>query len=246
MPMREYKPRAETVAPIYTIEETSSTFDAAWALAKETELPTWTSVIAFSQTNGRGQLRRKWHSPAGNLYVSFFLPKNFSRMNDLASMAVGWCVCEALAGENMATCLKWPNDILYADGKLGGILLEERKGRLLAGLGLNLVSAPSSTSLRPGHAVPAVALPSFNERPHVFWARVLPRIRAIYEAAIAPSGLEEVRRGIEGRLAWVGRNVYAEEAGVSGRILGIHSDGSLCLDSGGEVVPVTSGSIVRI
>lgn len=244
--MREYKPCAAIAAPIYTIEETSSTFDAAWALAKDTELPAWASVIAFSQTNGRGQLRREWHSPIGNLYVSFFLPESFFRMNDLASMVIGWCVCEALAEENIATYLKWPNDILYADGKLGGMLLEERQGRLLAGLGLNLVSAPPSVSLRPGHAVPAVALPSFTERPHVFWARVLPRIRAVYEAAIAPSSLEEVRQRIEGRLAWIGRNVHAEDAGVSGRILGIHIDGSLCLDSGGEIVPVTSGSIVRL
>lgn len=251
MPMREYIPGTGFGAPIFVTESVSSTFDAAWALPGMELLPAWTSVVAFSQTNGRGQLRREWHSPAGNLYVSFFLPEDFSRTGDLAAMVVGWCVCEALAGENIPSLLKWPNDIVYRDtslreGKLGGLLLEERNGRLVAGLGLNLVSAPPATALRQNHAVPAVALPSFTEEPHVFWGRLLPKICAAYEAAVSGASLEAIRKEIEGRLAWIGRNVYAEDAGVSGRILGIESDGALRLESDGAIVSVTSGSVAPV
>jgi BirA family biotin operon repressor/biotin-[acetyl-CoA-carboxylase] ligase len=243
MPMREYIPGMGTTAPIFVLEAVSSTFDAAWALAETAKLPAWASVVAFSQTNGRGQLRRKWQSPAGNLYVSFFLPESIARAGDLAAMAMGWCVCESLAGENIQTRLKWPNDFLYIDarqqeGKFGGLLLEERNGRLLAGLGLNLVSAPEKSSLRQGHAVPAVALQSFTEKPHVFWGRMLPVIQAVYEENIAASGLEDIRKKVESRLAWIGRNVYAEDAGVSGRILGVDSDGSLRLEREGAVISV--------
>lgn len=250
MPMREYNPGAQNTAPIYTVEEVSSTFDAAWELAATENLPDWASVIAFTQTNGRGQLRREWHSPVGNLYVSFFLPEDLARAKDLAAMVVGWCVCEALAGDSIQTQLKWPNDILYnggqQEGKLGGLLLEERNGRLLAGLGLNLVAAPAIDFLRQGHTVPAAALPSFTELPHIFWGRMLPRIQASYEMVMAPYGLTEIRERIENRLAWIGRQVYAEDAGVTGRILGIDVDGSLRLESDGEVVQIISGSVIPL
>lgn len=252
MPIQEYVWDAPAVAPLFIIEETSSTFDAAWSLAEERVLPSWASLLAFSQTSGRGQLRRFWHSPPGNLYVSFFLPEDIARAGDLAAPAIAWCVCASLAGEGVNVRLKWPNDILLTlpdgtEGKFGGLLLEERRGRVLAGLGLNLKTAPDETLLRAGRAVPAVALPACPDEPHIFWARLLPRLAAVYREAVAPAGRHELRKIIETRLAWIGRIVHAEEAGLDGRILGMDDDGSLRLQhGGGECFSVSSGSIYPV
>lgn len=248
--MKDYGRGSVFDIPVFVAGEVSSTFDAAWSLTETQTPPDWTSVIALSQTNGRGQLRRYWHSPPGNVHVSFFLPDAFGPLGTLAALAVGWCVTEALAREHIPAKLKWPNDILITDaagreGKLGGLLLEERNGRLVAGLGLNLATAPDGRQLRAGSAVPAAALHS-SEPPYLFWERLLPRMRTLYAAKIQPFGPEEIRNEIEGSLAWMGRNVYAEDAGVTGRILGIKPDGSLRLACGGAETLVISGSVAPV
>ncbi|CAK7013874.1 MAG: Bifunctional ligase/repressor BirA [Desulfovibrio sp.] len=253
MPMKEYTHAACSAAAVLVAEEVTSTFDATWRLAENAVPPAWTSLVALAQTAGRGQLRRVWHSPPGNLYVSFFLPENAALLGDMAALAVGWTVCAALARNGIETRLKWPNDILLLyengtgkngrEGKFGGLLLEERAGTLMAGLGLNLKTAPCDTVLRAGHAVPAVALPCFDEQPHTFWAKLLPDIKDIYETEITECDAEGIRRQVESRLAWVGETVYAEDMGLSGRILGLRSDGALRLECRGKAVFVTSGSV---
>jgi len=39
--------------------------------------------------------------------------------------------------------LKWPNDLMFGDAKLAGILLERSAERVVAGFGVNLAAAPS-------------------------------------------------------------------------------------------------------
>lgn len=50
----------------------STTMDAA--REPDVHLGVFDSLLAESQTNGRGQYRRNWGSPAGNLYASLRLP----------------------------------------------------------------------------------------------------------------------------------------------------------------------------
>jgi BirA family transcriptional regulator, biotin operon repressor / biotin---[acetyl-CoA-carboxylase] ligase len=102
--------------------------------------------IAEQQTAGRGRRGRVWVSPFGcNLYLS--LRWHFSK--DLASLSglsliVGIAVVMAL--ESSGVCgikLKWPNDLVYHDHKLGGILIEsicnhKSSCELVIGIGVNL------------------------------------------------------------------------------------------------------------
>ncbi len=120
-------------------------------------------LFAERQTGGRGRQGRVWVSPpACNLYVSiarrFAVP--LDRIGGLG-LAVGVAVAEALHALGVdAIGLKWPNDLVLADGehlrKLGGILIESggrRNGAVQAviGLGLNVrmseaASAPAETT----------------------------------------------------------------------------------------------------
>lgn len=105
-------------------------------------------VIAREQTKGRGRLGRRWESDdCGNLYASFGFRPGISptRMQDF-TLWMGVNVCEAIAN----TCridvgVKWPNDILHAGRKLGGMLTEVRMDadttrEIVFGLGLNINS----------------------------------------------------------------------------------------------------------
>lgn len=109
-------------------------------------------VLAESQVAGRGRRGRGWLSPPGlNLYLSClkrFAP-GFAALSGL-SLAIGVIVLRALDALGIAGAgLKWPNDVLAADGggKLAGVLVElsgEYQGPCAAivGIGLNLRLTP--------------------------------------------------------------------------------------------------------
>jgi BirA family biotin operon repressor/biotin-[acetyl-CoA-carboxylase] ligase len=103
-------------------------------------------VLAETQTAGRGRRGRSWLSPPGlNLYLSCLkrFDRGFGALSGL-SLAVGTMVLRAIESLGIEGAgLKWPNDVLAADGKLAGVLVElsgEYQGPCAAviGVGLNL------------------------------------------------------------------------------------------------------------
>lgn len=121
-------------------------------------------VLAESQSAGRGRRGRHWLSPPGlNLYLSCFkrFDRGFAALTGL-SLAVGVMVSQALESLHVrGTGLKWPNDIVCGQGKLGGILVEvagEYQGPCAAviGVGLNL-RLPEALRLQAGQPVADLA-----------------------------------------------------------------------------------------
>lgn len=138
---------------VWRLGEVGSSLDAAFLLASRGRLIVWDSLLAVSQTAGRGQLRRPWASPPGNIYAALRLPIVSPFDGTAASPVVGFLLALALREEGWPVELKWPNDlVLNAIGgvprKLAGILLEERGGILLAGIGVNVAGAPPATAMR--------------------------------------------------------------------------------------------------
>ena len=111
-------------------------------LARRGLLAPWQSVLVSSQRQGRGQLRRNWVSPAGNIYAALRLPMQEPFASSAASTVTGAMLAAALGKLGFEVRLKWPNDLAVLDGdtpaKVAGILLEERAGVLLAGIGINV------------------------------------------------------------------------------------------------------------
>jgi BirA family biotin operon repressor/biotin-[acetyl-CoA-carboxylase] ligase len=110
------------------------------------DAPDMSVVLAETQSAGRGRRGRSWLSPPGlNLYLSCLkrFDAGFAALSGL-SLALGVVVLRALDSLGVAGAgLKWPNDLLSEQGKLGGILVElsgEYQGPCAAviGIGLNL------------------------------------------------------------------------------------------------------------
>lgn len=236
-------------APVFLCGDCTSTFDVAWELARRDCLPPWGAVLAVSQNQGRGQLRRHWHSPGGNLYLSFLLPRDPLFDHAAASLIVGFLVQRALAALTVPTQLKWPNDILLQDAgfgaKAGGLLLEEREGRVIAGLGLNLRHSPQEGLLREAHAVPAASLELWNFSPYPLWLKLSGLMREGY-TALRQYGMVEALRRAETVLAWRNIPVQVEDGGETtrGTIAGLGEQGELLLcDRQGRLRMVHSGSL---
>lgn len=153
---------AEHAPEIHYFGAVTSTFDEASRLYEEGRLPVWDSVIAREQSAGRGQLRRHWISPPGNLYWTLRLPHERPFDTTAAPVALGALLVQALCGLGCQALLKWPNDVVVRQNrnvaKVAGILVEERGDCLLAGIGVNLASSPELAQMGSGEAMVATSL----------------------------------------------------------------------------------------
>jgi len=106
-------------------------------------------VVAFgeAQSAGRGRRGRQWLSPfARNIYCTVGISRQIpAACQGLLSIVTGVALCRALRAQTgLQVRLKWPNDLLLADDKLGGILIESRTLGVgdfffAIGFGLNLM-----------------------------------------------------------------------------------------------------------
>lgn len=129
-------------------------------MLSEGNLPVFGSVMAESQTAGRGRHGRVWLSAPGHVYAAMRLPEAPPFSGSSASIATALMMAMALEAANPAisALIKWPNDLIAFGGKIGGILLENRNGSLIAGIGLNLGEPPIIADRDP-QAPPPAAIP---------------------------------------------------------------------------------------
>lgn len=115
-------------------------------LAQQT-LENGTVYYTGFQTSGRGQLNATWQSEAGqNVLMSVFLKPSFLQAAEqvLLNMVVSLATNDAIEHlVNMPCYIKWPNDILVADKKIAGILIENvlQQTKIkysIAGIGINI------------------------------------------------------------------------------------------------------------
>lgn len=243
-------------AAVLVCGQCASSLDIAWRLATANELAPWDSVLALRQTQGRGQLRRHWDSPAGNVYAALLLPLAMGERGDLAPLLAGCLLARALREQGAMVELKWPNDLLLQGAKVGGVLLEERGGQLMAGVGLNLACAPQAQTLERDPLAPEPGVLGGSESlqglgPIRLWLELLPAMQRSW-AIMEKAETGELVAHVEALLAWKGRQVLLRESSdadnifdtTGGQVVGIERNGALCLASGGRKTALRSGSVV--
>jgi BirA family transcriptional regulator, biotin operon repressor / biotin---[acetyl-CoA-carboxylase] ligase len=212
------------------------------------------SVIACElQSAGRGRRGNNWQSGLGGS-LTFSLLWRFAQgaagLTGL-SLAAGVAVVRALASAGVAEVqLKWPNDLLHAGRKLGGILIElhgDAPGPTAAviGIGLN-VRLPAS--LRDAIAQPVTDVASISEQ-------VPPRNRLLAAALIE---LARVLEGFAGhgfaplRQEWMARHAHqgkpvtltsGDGKTLAGRAAGVAEDGALLVETARGLERFVSGEV---
>jgi BirA family biotin operon repressor/biotin-[acetyl-CoA-carboxylase] ligase len=216
------------------------------------------AVVAEYQTGGRGRRGRRWLSPLGQgvlLSVSWafeIAPRDLPSL----SLVAGVAVTRSFANLGVdGVRLKWPNDIMAGEGKVGGILVEvagEPGGPLRAviGIGLNVRPVPGiAAALRDeGGSSAAVGLDELRSKGCLERnALVAALLNALH------SSLRNFTQGggdtfIE---AWrqydylLGRPVVVTSGKdvLRGIARGIADDGALLVETAGRVVPVVAGDV---
>lgn len=97
-------------------------------LVLNSDVENLTTVVTKNQTSGRGQTDAKWHSePFKNLTFSTFVAFSDFKIEHkkYLNFAISLAVYEVLATKNITKlAIKWPNDIMSANQKICGILIE--------------------------------------------------------------------------------------------------------------------------
>lgn len=114
-------------------------------LLRRAGAPSGTVLAVELQTSGRGRVGRVWHSGLGNALTFSLLWRFDCGLNALSglSLAVGVAIFRALQKyQATGVGLKWPNDVLTPQGKLGGVLIEAQgdmygPSTVVIGIGIN-------------------------------------------------------------------------------------------------------------
>ncbi len=199
-------------------------------------------VVAEVQTAGRGRLDRVWESPAGaGLLFSVLLDPGgvpVERWGWLPLLS-GLAVAEAgRAVTGVELRVKWPNDVLSADGrKVAGVLSERvdvgGRGLAIVGIGIN-VSTTADELPVPHASSLALAGAATTDRPALL-AAVLERLDARLEQWRAAEG-DAAEAGLADLYlvasATLGRDVTVDVPGgeaVAGHALRVDTTGALVL-----------------
>ncbi len=213
----------------------------AWAAGGAKDL---SIVIADEQTQGRGRLNRKWFTPKGSalafsiiLRPSASLRPHLSRTVGLAALSIaGACLTHGLAPR-----IKWPNDILLNGKKTAGILIETvwsgaDVDSLVIGVGVNVYkpSVPPPDLLH----FPATSLEDELGGEPPAREEILREILSAFISWRERMDTNELIKAWEQILAFRGEQVQVQAGGgsvlegevpISGRLLGLETDGSLRL-----------------
>lgn len=236
---------------IHFFDSIGSTNDEAmeWAKKGARDL---SLVVADEQTMGRGRLDRPWFTPPRTALAFSLIIRPTAAEKPLLSRTAGLAalaLSDVLQTLGLDPQIKWPNDILLNGRKLAGILIEatwfeDEVQSMVIGMGINIskASVPATDIL----GFPAISLenmlgyaPDRNVILHAVIANII---------ALRPHmGTDAFLASWEKKLAYYGRQVRVEMGGeksVSGKVIGLESDGSLKIrDDNGKVIPVRFGDV---
>ncbi|MBI0327172.1 biotin--[acetyl-CoA-carboxylase] ligase [Burkholderia plantarii] len=228
--------------------------------------------VAYEQTAGRGRQGRPWFALPGNALlcsVGCVLPRPVDALAGL-SLAVGVALAEGLAALPLArgqrVRLKWPNDLLLADGdlpvgKLGGILVETvwntaDATAIVIGFGINVRGAEAVAAevaaLRERNAALAGALPPAALSSACASANLTDTLAAVLDPLatalerFAADGLAPFRPRWAALHAHAGREVVLLEQGrevARGVAAGIDDSGQLLLDTADGRRAIAAGDV---
>jgi BirA family biotin operon repressor/biotin-[acetyl-CoA-carboxylase] ligase len=233
-------------------QEIDSTNRHLLARAVEGGASGW-ACLAESQRDGRGRRGRRWHSPPGrNIYLSVLWryaqgPETLAGL----SLATGVIIAEVLRAAGVdGLALKWPNDLLCRERKLGGVLLESggesgSSCHVVVGIGLNVGMPDVNAEVidQPWCDLAAELgprTPSRNRLAGQLLDRLLPLL-----ASYPATGLAPYRSGWQALDALAGHQVRLQLGAreVCGRHRGIDRDGALLLEHDGRVQRYHSGEV---
>lgn len=225
--------------------ESTNTWVASQALEGA---PEGLVAVADFQSRGRGRRDRPWEAaPRTSLLCSVLLRPRV----DLDDLQLGVAaVSLALRSALVRLCgvrpdLKWPNDLLVGERKVGGVLSEviatDDGTALVVGFGVNLTDAPPGATSVAAEAGVTLSAPALLD---IVLEEIEPR-RAQLEVR---EGRESLREEYQRALVTLGRRVRVETAEEvhEGEARGVDARGRLVVEVAGTERTFSVGDVVHV
>lgn len=250
------------------VAETKSTNDDLLERWRSGQLIDPVARIAHKQTAGKGRAGRAWLSnPDDSICFSIAYPfkRTPAQLTGL-SLLVGLAVIDGISKAcnldqslllQSGLRLKWPNDLLLNNAKLGGILIEGGQASpsepswMIVGIGLNVRNASSieKNLHQSGTKVGALEelLPTRSTLPDTeyLWLSLLDSLEQYFQTF-------EAQGFAPYQSSWSTWDAYANQAvclsgtgrePIYGIARGIGADGALLLEQEGKIVSIYAGDV---
>ncbi len=218
----------------------TSTLDIIHELAAE-GAPAGTVVLADEQVAGRGRQGRRWYSPPGaGIWLGYLQRPQRPPEGGVSALRVGLAVVTAVSELGADGRLKWPNDIVVRDRKLGGVLCEARwaggqPSWIAVGIGVNVHGPLSEEQVEGAIALDEVVSSATRI---VVLEQLVPRLHALSDE---PELTDEECLAFS-RYDWLSGKQLRDP--VVGLARGIGADGSLLVETGEGLERIVGGTIV--
>jgi BirA family biotin operon repressor/biotin-[acetyl-CoA-carboxylase] ligase len=236
---------------IHYFETVSSTMDVAMQLGMQGSCE-GTIVLAEAQRKGKGRLGREWFSPKyRGIYLSLVLkPRILPNQVSVLTLLAAVSICEAIKEvTGLNAQIKWPNDILIHNKKLGGILTEinaemDEIHSVVIGIGINVNNDKKTlvcgaTSLKEQRKESTNRIELLQE--------ILRRIEKNYLTFQEKASQPIIEKWREYNITLGKRvRIFYHREHIEGEAIDIDTDGGLLLrKDSGLTQKVTSGDVVH-
>ncbi len=201
-------------------------------------------ITATEQTAGRGRRGRNWDSRTGNLYASLLLisPADISEIAQLPlviATAVHRAICEVVPPMTRASIsIKWPNDILWNDTKVCGILMESsvstsQDRAVVIGIGINCRTHPDQTD---GLAASNLSQTGYDIDPKILFGSLANQVAERLVTWDGGKGLAAIREDWVSRAKGIGQSIIVRLPGEE-----LHGVFDQLDEQGGLVLQMSNG-----
>ncbi len=207
----------------------------------------WTVCMAGHQSGGRGRVHgRRWEDGGKSLLFTAIIERKQLKNEYPLTQLLALGLCRYLESTlQLKPTIKWPNDVLLDGRKIAGILVEQEKEYLLAGMGLNLSQTVFPENLRRPAVSLGMLLSDDTDTP-------LPKnilihlLNGLEDMLTKPPRIEEISRRLDqsGKTVSVLLGDPSRDESVEGRVEGLGNDGALLIRlDGGNLRSIYSGEL---
>lgn len=229
-----------------------STNEGLKRLRLEQDLAEGTVLVAGNQEKGKGRRGRRWESPPGGLWFSFYLRPHIP-LEEIALLSLVFAAAAAGALEQylpQPALIKWPNDIYTAGRKLTGILLEtggelDASEYLIVGIGINTNIDSDDFPLEMRPFCTSLLEQGQRQVPHnELLARVLAQFNQYYNRFMQ-EGFPAILPEFKAKCLHLGQQVELMQGSrkISGINIDINQRGHLLVQNAQEIVEITTGDV---
>ena len=198
-------------------------------------------IVTKNQTNGRGRRDNQWFSvPNKSLTFSIIINQKKIKNKKILSIISAIAIIKAIKKISNVNCsIKWPNDIILNNQKIGGILIEKKLDYMIVGIGINVNEERSDLNMEIKNASTSLRI---NNNPLIKLETLLAYILNELEKCCQEKNKYLINKWLS-YCCHINKKIkfYENHNMISGIFKGINKNGQVIININNETKFISSG-----